>query len=64
MIELFSHMGLSNTRSIRTLGTRALYMVLISTKLNDIADDINPNILKSTANCVLELIRDRQSDYK
>jgi hypothetical protein len=39
-------------------------MVLISTKLNDIADDINPNILKSTANCVLELIRDRQSDYK
>jgi hypothetical protein len=57
MIDLFSEMGLSTYKTIRVFGARTLFMVLHSTKLVDLADDIHPQILKSAANCVLELLR-------
>ncbi len=64
MIELFSEMGLSTYKSVRVFGARTLFMVLHSTRLQELADDISPHILKSTANCVLELLRERQVDFR
>ena len=57
MIELFSEMGLSTYKSVRVFGARTLFMVLHSTRLQEISDEIQVSILKTTANCVLELLR-------
>lgn len=57
-------MGLSTFKTVRVFGARTLFMVLHSTRLTELADDLTPAVLKQTANCVLELLREKQTDYR